>query len=793
MTLGGGKTTVKTLQGSLRDAGASPNYSRIFSLTSHVALVGVFLAMTPPIVAARLAGPGDSNSASGSAKPAASAPVSAIRQVSVSKGENGAEVLVQGNGKLTYHVEHLKDPERVLLDFEAARLATHEKTVPSSFAPVQRIRMSQSSSNVVHVVIDLSAATPYQVQEIGNRVALRFGSEGTTVTAPPASSTPVLATSGSSSESSAGAGECPQTMDDIDPPAGSVLLSARDLCATAVQPTGVAALPQDQTPPQAQAGQKPFGEQQPQPAGARRQKSGKKTDIEPENTRWRTYDLEGVPQYSYHELDPYHQNRLKGDFPAFGENWFSEIDIFQTAIYKSRRNLDFTQEFNGPPAGAQSCAPQKIAEECLHNNFIDENGIFGFEIRHNDDRFFPSDFRIHMDGIADFRHDPNAVQSQSAGNAEIFDAFSDIQIANPGTHNFNQIFLRGGLQAFKSDFQGLIFNDTGLGGRIFGQALKNRLRYDVVYLKLFQRNAVSTLFDFRIPSDHQVLITRFTWEDFLVKGWNSEWDFHANYDPRKAVINANPAKDIAALDLQTYYVSATFNGNLGRFIFNPAVYGVFGFADKNNAGVAVRHDVRAWNGLIDLEYPIDFLKFRFGYDYASGASTKSKVETGFDAISDATVLFGGPFSYWVGEDIKFGAGDLLRANSFFPSLRGTNAQANYENPGLQLVNLGMDATITRRLQTSFNVNYYYFNSLGTFPGVGVTNTANGLNAFIVNHHSGAIEENAFLRWKPVLHQINDLFVIDFGFAVMQPLAGMHDIFGRSTPVYTFQVVPRLVF
>ncbi len=192
-------------------------------------------------------------------------------------------------------------------------------------------------------------------------------------------------------------------------------------------------------------------------------------------------------------------------------------------------------------------------------------------------------------------------------------------------------------------------------------------------------------------------------------------------------------------------------------------------------------------------FPIDFLKFRFGYVYASGDNPNTKTDTGFDAISDATVLFGGPFSYWTGEDIKFGAGDLVRANSFFPSLRGGNAQANYENPGLQLVNLGMDATITRRLQTSFNVNYYYFNSLGTFPGVGVANTVNGLNAFIINHHSGAIEENAFLRWKPVLHQINDLFVIDFGFAVMQPLAGMHDIFGRSTPVYTFQVVPRLVF
>jgi len=773
----------------VRDANASLNRSRLLSILAGVATAGVLvvpIALPQRAYAAVPAAPFSSNPSGETAKPAAPAALAAVREVKFSPRQASAEIFVQVDGKLDYNVAHLSSPERIVVDFHGARLATKGKTALGGVDPITQIRMSQFAAGIVRLVVDLREPVPYEVHAAEGGIVMRLGREADA----PAGSKPVDATAElASTQPPAATGDCADTDPPETAPSASVLTSVRNPCADAVLPTGTAAASQDAQ----KQGQKPFADQQPQPARATRpQKNKEKVELNGVNTRWRTYELDGVPQYGYHVLDPYHQNRIKGDFPMFGDRWFTEVDVFQTFVYKSRRNVDFTQEFNGGPNG-QKCF-HSSGEECVHNNFIDENGIFGFEIRHNDDRFFPADFRIHMDGIADFKHDPVAVDAQSAGNAEIFDAFSDVQLANFGTHNFNQMFLRGGLQAFKSDFHGLIFNDTGLGGRIFGQALKNRLRYDVVYLKLFARNAVSGLFDFRIPSQHQVVITRFTWEDFLVKGWNSEWSFHVNHDPRKA----NTGNNLAALNLDTYYLGATFNGNLGRFIFNPAFYGVVGTADHNDATVspaaAVQHDVRAWTGVIDLEYPIDFLKFRFGYVYASGASgnLSKKTDTGFDAISDAVVLFGGPFSYWVGEDIKFGNGDLVRPNSFFPSLRGINAQANYDNPGLQLSNLGMDVTVTQRLNLSFNFNNYYFNSLGQFPGIGLKNNKNN-NIITIAHNEAAIEENVFLRWKPLLHQINDLFVIDMGFSVMQPLAGLHDMFGRSTPVYTIQAVPRLVF
>jgi hypothetical protein len=483
--------------------------------------------------------------------------------------------------------------------------------------------------------------------------------------------------------------------------------------------------------------------------------------------RWGTFDLAGHPEYTFNPFDPYHQNTLKADYPMAGD-WFIQVNALNTDIYKSRSNLDFRNVFPGQTFNS-------------HNNFFNENVFYGLELRHHADVFVPSNFKLHLDGVFDHKQDANAVNSGDFNNSHVFDAFVDIHLFDAGQDNFDLTFLRAGIQAFQSDFHGLIFNDEGLGGRIFGEFLKNRLRYDVVYLKLFQKDAVSGFIDFSKPSRHQVGIARFTWEDFLVKGWNSEWSVHFNYDPRDIKATGHIA------GLNTVYFGNTMNGHLGRWIFNPAVYGVAGKADHVVAGAPVRHDVAAWMGLVDLEYPLDYVKFRLGYSYVSGDGHPNDTkDTGFDSISDAVQLFGGPISYFVGEDIKFGAGDLVRANSFYPSLRAGNAPANYINPGLQLMNAGMDVTFSPRVQMALNANYTRFNNTGSFP------TATAVNANIL-HKDGGIEGNAFIRIKPFLHQINQNVVLDLGVSALHPLQGLQDMFQTDKTVYSTFVALRLVY
>lgn len=493
------------------------------------------------------------------------------------------------------------------------------------------------------------------------------------------------------------------------------------------------------------------------------------SEIRPVESRWRTVPLEGYPDLTYRIYDPYNQNVLKADYPLAG-NWFLNVTALQTAVYKARRNLDSSSIF----ADQIAAGTLKIFS---YNNVVQENLIFGAQLQLNDDTFVPSPFRLTINGATDYKNGINALSNASDGNAALFNAYTDIQLADFGHDNFDLMFLRGGIQGFKSDFHGLIFNDVGLGGRIFGEKLKNRLRYDFAYFKLFQKNPVSGFIDFGRPSAHQVAIGRLAYDDFLAMGWNSEWTFHYNRDHRK------PFGAVPGLDLDTFYFGATFNGHLGRWIFNPAVHGVAGHADHDEGGLPVQHSVLGWMALLDVQYPLDYWKFRFGYAFTSGDSDPTDHrDTGFDAISDGVTLFGGPLSYWVGENIKFGAGDFVRANSLYPSFRGVNGQANYANPGAHILNGGVDVVFSPKVSTSVNMNYLRFVSSGSYN-----------NRIAIGDKDGAVEINVFVRWKPFLHQLNENIVFDTGFSVLQPLAGLRGAFQDGRTVFSTFMAFRFIF
>ncbi|MGH7340817.1 MAG: hypothetical protein ACREKH_10030, partial [Candidatus Rokuibacteriota bacterium] len=253
------------------------------------------------------------------------------------------------------------------------------------------------------------------------------------------------------------------------------------------------------------------------------------SELEPVATRWVSYDYQGHPEYTFRLLDPYGQNVLKADFPVAGD-WFVEVNAVATAAYKSRQNLDFSAVFaDRIAAGALRFVPR--------NGFANQNLLFGGELRRHDDAFVPSSFRLRVNGVADHRSDINAFNSGSESQGRLFDVFFDAVLHDfgdptDGKGNFDLLVLRGGLQGFRSDFHGLIFNDVGLGARLFGEAKQNRLRYDFVVLDLFQKDPVTGFNDFSPASDHQVAIARLAWDD-LVPGWNSEWSVHLNRDRRE--------------------------------------------------------------------------------------------------------------------------------------------------------------------------------------------------------------------------------------------------------------------
>jgi hypothetical protein len=121
---------------------------------------------------------------------AVSSPTTIVSHAVVLRENKKTIVLVITNGTAVCQVTRLSDPERVVMDFQRARLAI-PATIPSSYLPVLRIRAGQFKQDVVRVVIDLQNVKPYRINLQDNTVTVEFDEENpASVPSPTTSLTP---------------------------------------------------------------------------------------------------------------------------------------------------------------------------------------------------------------------------------------------------------------------------------------------------------------------------------------------------------------------------------------------------------------------------------------------------------------------------------------------------------------------------------------------------------------------------------------------------------------------------
>ena len=104
----------------------------------------------------------------------AAATTSVISSVAVSQEPEHASVRVQGDGPLEVHAARIANPDRLVLDFNSARMAVHQSVIPGVSAPVKGVRLGQFRPDVARVVIDLTAAAPYRISHDGGAVVVSF-------------------------------------------------------------------------------------------------------------------------------------------------------------------------------------------------------------------------------------------------------------------------------------------------------------------------------------------------------------------------------------------------------------------------------------------------------------------------------------------------------------------------------------------------------------------------------------------------------------------------------------------
>ena len=113
---------------------------------------------------------------------------SAVAQVGVDRVGQQTIVRVQGDGPLHYHVTRLSEPPRVVVDFDGARLAAPRNIIASDHDPVRRVRLGQSRPDQVRVVIDLTSASTFQVEQRDQVLLVAFSEQAQNAVTHPAAS-----------------------------------------------------------------------------------------------------------------------------------------------------------------------------------------------------------------------------------------------------------------------------------------------------------------------------------------------------------------------------------------------------------------------------------------------------------------------------------------------------------------------------------------------------------------------------------------------------------------------------
>lgn len=448
---------------------------------------------------------------------------------------------------------------------------------------------------------------------------------------------------------------------------------------------------------------------------------------------WHRYETQpDAPYVKGRWYDPFNRNKVKGDYPIFGQRWFLDVTgRSQTGIDLRRLPV---------PSGLDAANPSSSGffgrgEEA----FASETLRVSLDLFRGDTSFRPVDLR--------FRFTPeinlNFLQARERGIVNIdprkgtdrFDAHLGVQEAfveakvHDLSPNYDFVSVRAGIQQFTSDFRGFLFSEEQPGIRVFGNLRSNRIAYNLAWFYFLEKNTNSGLNTFE-SRGQQVYVANVYVQDFLAKGYTTEFSFHYNRDDggvhfddngflvRPAPIGGVVNGTIRTHKVHAYYLGWAGNGHVGRVNVSHAFYQALGHDDFNTLA-GRRLDINARMGALELSIDRDWARYRASFFYASGdssnrsgASRTDGTAHGFDSIVDDTHFAGSDFSFWDSEGIRLtGTGvGLVAPLSLLPSLRSNKeeGQANFVNPGLMLFNVGADFNLTPKLRAFANANYLRF-------------------------------------------------------------------------------------
>jgi hypothetical protein len=323
--------------------------------------------------------------------------------------------------------------------------------------------------------------------------------------------------------------------------------------------------------------------------------------------------------------------------------------------------------------------------------------------------------------------DPRGGTSRQRQRVGLEEAYGEVEILPLGAGGF--VSLRAGLQPFLSDPQGHVFADTNLGARLFGLLPDGRVRFDLAWFDLLEKDTDTALTTFR-DRGQWVAAASVSFPDVFVPGNTVSVSLlrsedHASrephYDRRGRLVRPARVGTVRLHNVDVNYFGLVGHGRWGPVDVTHATYAAFG-ADRHNP-IAARHkEIVASFFAVQAQLPRGRARYRLGTLISSGEDeVTEKRAAGFDGVVDGSDFAGGAFSYWSRTGIALPqTGILLKGPaSLIPNLRSSRVegQANFVNPGLILVNTGADLQVTPRLAALVNANYLWFHNTDSLEEV----------------------------------------------------------------------------
>jgi hypothetical protein len=446
--------------------------------------------------------------------------------------------------------------------------------------------------------------------------------------------------------------------------------------------------------------------------------------------RWRIVTALGYPE---REIDPYNGNNvLKGDRPAFGDDWFFSLAMISDSTFEAR-SVPTPVASATPPSRGEIDLPGEPGQNAFTQNLIFETVLYkGDTVFRPPDwefRFLPvfnlTSVAVKEAGV--LKVDTTADKRRTEGFVGIQGLFVDKHLRNVSErYDFDSI--RIGIQPITADFRGFLFQDSPVGVRLFGTRDNNRWQYNLGWFRRIEKDTNSGLNDITENSfdealrDDDVYLFNLYRQDFPVLGFTSQIALvhNRNNEAQDDFIDDNGfLTRPAAIGIQknreyeVTYIGYNGDGHVGRWNLTASAYYAFG---KENPATFVDHesDISAAFAAVELSRDFDWLRVKASGVYGSADDDPyDDKSTGFDAIFENPLIAGADTSFWIRQAIPLLGGGRVAIsgqNGVLNSLRPNKGQgqSNFTNPGVLMVGIGADADITPKLRASLHLNQLFF-------------------------------------------------------------------------------------